>query len=128
MTYAFIVAALAVAALVYVALPGRADTLYPDPAGEIEEEKLAALTAILDLEADRDVGKLSEVDLSELRLSYEKQAIDALHRLDHIDSDDTSDALEREIAIVRERMISTSCPNCGAKRPPGGTSCARCGA
>lgn len=128
MTYAFIVALMAVAALVYVALPGRGETLRPDPAGDIEEQKMTALTAILDLEADRDVGKLSEVDLAELRLIYEKQAIDALHRLDHVGHEDTSDALEREIAIVRERMISTSCPNCGAKRPQGGATCARCGA
>src|SRR5687768_7695669 len=55
-----IIGALAVAALAFVAAPLRRpespSTI--DPTAELEERKNVALTAILDLENERDVGKL----------------------------------------------------------------------
>jgi hypothetical protein len=129
MIYAFVIAALAVAALAFVATPIRRKDqgAVIDPTFELEEQKVVALTAILDLESERDVGKLSEEDFSELRAVYEAQALDALHRLDGIVAEG-SDPLEAEIARVRERMSASRCPACGAPRRPGADVCARCGA
>src|SRR5687767_7962758 len=103
MIYAFVVAALAVAALAFVAAPvrGKERETVVDPALELEEQKVVALTAILDLENERDVGKLSDDDFAELRAVYETQALDALHRLDVVVAEGT-DPLETEIARVRE--------------------------
>ena len=129
MIYAFLVAALAIAALAFVAAPVRRkehETVV-DPALELEEQKVVALTAILDLENERDVGKLSDEDFAELRAVYETQALDALHRLDVVVAEGT-DPLETEIARVRERMNASRCPECGAPRRPGTDGCPRCGA
>jgi hypothetical protein len=134
MIYAFVVAALAVAALAFVAAPirRRDQAVVVDRSIELEEKKLVALTAILDLENERDVGKLSEEDFTELRAVYETQALEALHQLDEVATDRAdpleTDPLETEIARVRERMSASRCPACGAPRRPGTDACARCGA
>lgn len=129
MIYAFVIAALAVAALAFVAAPIRRkdEATAADPALELEEQKVVALTAILDLESERDVGKLSEEDFVELRAVYEAQALDALHRLDAV-VDEGDDPLESEIARVRARLSASRCPECGAPRRPGTDACPRCGA
>ena len=132
MIYAFVIAALAVAALAFVAAPIRRkeQDVVTDPALELEEQKMVALTAILDLESERDVGKLSEEDFAELRAVYEVQALDALHRLDGVTAPaaDSTDPLETEIARVRARLSSSRCPECGGPRRPGTDACPRCGA
>lgn len=129
MIYAFVIAALAVAALAFVAAPIRRkdEATVADPSVELEEQKVVALTAILDLESERDVGKLSEEDFVELRAVYETQALDALHRLDGV-VDEGTDPLEAEIAHVRSRLSASRCPECGAPRRPGTDACPRCGA
>jgi hypothetical protein len=125
-----IVALLAIAALVYVSGPIR----HPRPAldddlqtSDAEDRKVAALTAILDLETERDVGKLSETDFAELRTDYERDALAALAELDAADEVSDTDPLEREIAALRRSLSAERCSNCGAVRP-GGTTCSRCGA
>lgn len=105
MTAALVIAFLAVVALAYVAVPLRRPQPTdpgPDAIGELEDRKHAALVAILDLEAERDVGKLSDDDLQQLRGTYESEALAALVALD--DVNDAPDALEREIAAVRRRL------------------------
>lgn len=128
MIYVLLIAALAVAALAFVAAPlsRRDPEIVAGPESELEEKKLVALTAILDLEGERDVGKLSEEDFAELRAVYGAQALEALHQLDAIGAG--TDPLETEIARVRERMTADRCPECGAPRRPGAGACARCGA
>lgn len=125
-----IVGLLAVAALAFVAAPlRRRDTPEPfDPTSELEDKKLVALTAILDLESERDVGKLSDEDFRELRTVYEAQALDALRELDTMSHVEGTDPLEKEIARVRARISARRCPNCGAERKPGAAPCPACGA
>jgi hypothetical protein len=124
-----IVALLALAALAYVAAPLRRGPrrAFPHRSGEVArigERKAAALTAILDLEEERDVGKLSEQDFRLLRDQYEKEALAALRELDALQSSELGDeALEAEIAAARARMV---CPSCGRPNPSGGR-CPRCG-
>lgn len=129
--HGLLVAVLAFAALAFVVAPlRRSDTAERfDLTAELEEKKAAALNAILDLESERDVGKLSATDFSELRAVYEAEALDALHQLDGIDATEGSDPLEQEIALIRQRLSNSApCPNCGAERKAGVSPCPACGA
>lgn len=124
-----VVALLACAAIVYVALPLRgADedpTALPDALEEARENKTAALTAIIDLEEEAQVGKLSQADVDVLRPQYEREALAALEQMDALTTsrDVDVDPLEAEIEAMRRRL---ACPSCGRVREPGAT-CSRCG-
>ena len=103
---ALVIAMLACVALAVVIAPLRRDeaTEEMDFTAELEEKKMVALHAILDLESERDVGKLTEADFNELRAVYEAEALDLIHRLDDTVPAESSDPLEREIALVRKRL------------------------
>lgn len=127
-----VVALLACAALAYVALPlGRRGRDEKEPSAEVELDarKTTALSAIVDLENERLVGKLSDEDFDVLRAQYEAEALQALTELDAVraqadgggrEADDAS--LEAEIAEMRRRL---ACPRCGSLRSAEGT-CAQC--
>jgi hypothetical protein len=124
-----VVAFLACAALAYVALPlgqrrGRKEEA-PSAEGELDAQKTTALAAIVDLENERLVGKLSEEDFEILRAQYEAEALRALTELDALRAreDGPDDAsLEAEIAEMRRRL---ACPRCGRVRTADGT-CSQC--
>lgn len=125
-----VVALLAAAALAYVVSPLRkpeTEELSGGPSAEEEakERKGSALTAILDLEEEAEVGKLSGAELETLRAEYEREALLALEQLDRIAAPPRADdALEAEIEAMKKRL---ACPSCGAVRTSGGT-CSRCDA
>ncbi|MGH2694569.1 MAG: hypothetical protein ACRDJJ_07090 [Actinomycetota bacterium] len=126
MVAAVIVALLAIVALAYVGAPlRRSRRSVGESSGitEAEARKRAALVALMDLEEERAVGKLSEKDFLALRAEYEAEAITALKQLD-IAGFAPDDPFEAEIAAYRLRL---QCPACGAPRPGEGT-CPRCGA
>lgn len=104
--HGLLVAVVALAALVYVVAPLRRsdDAERFDPTAELEAKKVVALNAILDLESERDVGKLSATDFSALRAVYEAQALELIHQMDGIDATEGSDPLEQEIAVIRQRL------------------------
>ena len=123
------VALLACAALAYVALPlgqRRGQKVEAPPrAGELDAVKRTALSAIVDLEQDRSVGKLSDDDFEVLRAQYEAEALSALTELDALraQADEPVDReLEEEIAAMRLRL---ECPRCGGLRSTEGT-CPQC--
>ncbi|HEX2196672.1 MAG TPA: hypothetical protein VHJ76_07075 [Actinomycetota bacterium] len=124
-----VVALLACAALAYVAVPlgrrGRTEEP-PSAESELDARKTTALSAIVDLENERLVGKLSEEDFEVLRAQYEAEALQALTELDALRAaqpDATDDAsLEAEVAEMRRRL---ACPRCGSLRSIDGT-CSRC--
>ena len=118
-----VIVLLACVALAVVLAPlRRAETTERmDLTAELEAKKMTALNAILDLESERDVGKLTEADFNELRAVYEGRALDLIHELEDTHLEDTdladpvlddtghaesSDPLEREIALVRKRLGS----------------------
>ncbi len=119
-------------ALAYVLTPlrrGGGEPDDPDPRGQAEadaeDKKNSALGALVDIEDEREVGKLSTADFEMLRREYEAEALAALHELDDIHfTYRTDEALEAEIAAVRAGL---ECPSCGGARPPG-EPCPRCGA
>ena len=121
-----VIAALALVALAWVAAPllrgRRADAAPPSRAvEEAEARKHAALTALVDIEEDLEIGKLSTADFDVLRAEYEREALQALKELD---ASTAVDSLEDEIAAMRRQMV---CANCGAIRVPG-EACSRCDA
>ena len=132
MIAAIVIAALACAALIYVTMPLRRgpepedETVTPPEVEAATEQKRAALTGIIDLEEELASGKLAPADFSTLRDMYEREALEALQRLDHLQTEhDLDSELEREIAAARADM---SCPNCGALKESSATTCSRCGA
>jgi rubrerythrin len=104
-----------------VAETGQRSQLIEDAEGR----KRAALYALIDIEEEAEIGKLSPADLEVLRNRYEHDAMDALRRLDELNDVATGapDDLESEIARLKQQM---RCPNCGATRPPQ-QACPRCG-
>ena len=123
-----IVSVLAVAALAYVIAPLRrpdATELASGPTLEEEanERKGSALTAIVDLEEEARVGKLTDSELESLRGEYEREALLALEQLDQIGAQPhPEDPFESEIEAMKKRL---ACPSCGAVRTSGG-ACSRC--
>jgi hypothetical protein len=124
-----VVALLACAALAYVVLPlgtrrGEREEA-PSQEGELDARKRSALSAIVDLEADLSVGKLSDEDFEALRAQYEAEALRALTELDALRArtrEPAERSLEDEIAEMRERL---ACPRCGGLRSTEGT-CPQC--
>lgn len=121
-----IVIVFALVAIAWVALPllsgRRTDTPPPPPAkDEANARKNAALGALVDIEDELELGKLSAADFEVLRAEYER---DALHALKDFDALEGKDPLEDEIAAMRRSM---TCPNCGALRRPG-EACSKCDA
>jgi hypothetical protein len=124
-----VIALLALGTVLYVTRPlGRA-RLTAEPSAELEAadvRKMTALSAIVDLEEEREMGKLSDADFERLRAQYEAEALEALKELDSVKRVQVpeEDPLEAEIAAVRKRL---QCPNCGALRTSGG-NCPQCDA
>lgn len=126
---AIIVAFLACAALAFVAQPlrrgPRRDEVTQNEAIErVGARKHSALVAILDMEEEKAVGKLSDGDFRALRSQYEAEAVAALKELDAVRRDDVDGELEAEILRIKESMI---CGTCGAITPEG-ARCSACGA
>ena len=128
MTAAIIVGAFAIAAIAYIVAPiGRSRRAVDEGVFETkaEEKKRVALSGILDLEEERDGGKLSELEFVDLRARYERDAVDALKELDTAASGPhLEDRLEEEIAAARDKL---RCGTCGAPRGIEAVRCPSCG-
>lgn len=101
--------------VVVIALLGAAFVALPlrhrapiSPAGgaldELNERRRSALEALVDLENENAVGKLSDEDLAELRPRYEAEALAVLDELAALDAGAGDDAVEAEIASMRARL------------------------
>jgi rubrerythrin len=101
--------------------PAISDARSDGLVGEALARKKSALDALIEIEEERAIGKLSTEDYAALRNEYEFEAVRALRELDNLGGSDA--ALEAEIAEMRERL---TCPNCGALRSQG-EPCPRCG-
>lgn len=123
-----VIALLACAAVLYVSAPVRrseardAPGLPPGLEAALERKRLA-LVGILDMEEERDAGKLTEPDYAGLRARYEAEAITALRALERAGADRDAE-LEAEIARLKTALL---CPECGELRGTGPT-CGACGA
>lgn len=132
MILALVVAVLACAALAYVVAPmkkgARPSLPRPSSVEDALARKDAALSALVDIEDEREIGKLSPADFEMLRRQYEAEAVRALRELDVLQEDAemamADEELEEEIAQMRVKL---ACPVCGALRTEG-LACERCGA
>jgi hypothetical protein len=122
---AMIVGLFVLGGVIYVVAPLRRPAVFDARSdglvGEALTRKKSALDALIEIEEERAIGKLSTVDYAALRKEYEFEAVRALRELDNLGGSDA--ALEAEIAEMRERL---TCPNCGALRSQG-EPCPRCG-
>jgi hypothetical protein len=76
-----------------------------------ESRKHEALGALLDIEEERALGKLTPEDFRALRDEYENEALEAIEELDERRvTAEADDDLEREVAAMRARL---ACPRCG---------------
>jgi len=131
-TYTLIVAALAIGTLLLYVLRPLHEGPVSETAGteqlvdEAQERKTAAIMAILDIEDENAVGKLSDGDLVALRNQYAAEALRALRELDAmgVTAVTADDALEQEIARLRQEM---TCRHCGAIRKAKEGPCPACG-
>ena len=124
-----LIALLAAAALAYVAVPllqgpRREAALPSSTSTEARAAKTAALAAIVELEEERQMGKISKPDFERLKETYEAEAVAALKKVDTLASPLQPDAMEAEIAAAKKRL---ECPTCGAPRMAG-DRCAGCSA
>ena len=108
-----VVAILALAGLAYAAaaLASPAEEA-PAPAdgrrADLERRARAALVAIVDLEDERDAGKLTHGDFEALVGTHEQEALAALDALDELEGVGPDDPVEREIAAVKARLRAAS--------------------
>ncbi len=125
-----IVAVAAVGGLAWVTLPVRigGPRIAEEESAEAADasaRKNTALVALLELEEERDSGKLSTDDYKDLRGQYEREAINALNDADAVSvSESEDDVVEAEIRRIK---ASLTCPSCGSPRTPR-ERCNRCGA
>lgn len=78
-----------------------------------EARKRVTLAALKDVEYDRAAGKLDDADYHEIRSRLEKEALDALQRVEH----------HSAVSEARAPRAHT----CGFKNPHGSRFCAGCG-
>jgi len=99
---------LALAALAYVCAPlvkRETDALAaPGERFDAEDKKRRALEAILDLESDLELGKITGDEHDVLRAEHERDALDAMRELDVLEIAASDTALENAIAAERERI------------------------
>jgi hypothetical protein len=89
-----------------------------------------AVAALREIEFDRETGKLSDADYTELKTRYTKQAIEAMRREVRSPSAPGSppgDEDEIEAAVRAYRAQHVACPTCGPRPEPDAVFCSNCG-
>ncbi len=90
----------------------------------LEREKLLTLRAIKDLEFDRAMGKVSEIDFAEMTGRLRSRAVGLIRQLDSTVS--YRDAIDREVA--RRQVAFAPCAACGTGNDADAKFCKSCGA
>jgi len=117
--------------LVLQPLIGSARTAPPpfEPIDPEETPRGAALTALKEIDFDRETGKLSDGDYEFLKAKYTTLALEALRAES---ADITPDAIEAMVA-ARVRSLRSAgsapaaCSNCGPRPEPDAVFCSNCG-
>ncbi len=99
-----------------------------DELTQAESRRRVTLRALRDVEYDFATGKLDESDYKALRRELSVEALDALEVEEAERDARDPDALEREIAAVREGLSEgRTCARCGHLNPAGSRFCGSCG-
>jgi hypothetical protein len=109
----------------FFSAPGavRAEPVVPRRHSEGDD----AVTALREIEFDRETGKLSETDYDELKARYTKQAIEAMRRQSAEAAATTDADDEIEMAVRVYRAQHAACPTCGPRPEPDAVYCSNCG-
>jgi hypothetical protein len=121
--------------------PGRQKALPLEPIDPEETPKGIALTALKEIEFDRETGKLSDSDYEFLKGKYTAQALDALrHESEAVACDDIEALVAAKVRALRSASAATlsnassvppvsgpSCTSCGARPEPDALFCSTCG-
>ena len=107
-----------------------------------DDRPSTAVDALREIEFDRETGKLSDSDYTDLKARYTKAALEELRAADRqladrevpsgatlvmspVVADDAADPVEAAIAKARGRQ--QSCNSCGARPEPDALYCSGCG-
>jgi hypothetical protein len=109
--------------------PSRETPLPAEPIDPEETPKGVALTALKEIEFDRETGKLSDADYEMLKRKYTAAALEALR--DEERSQGTPDVEALIAARVKSLRAApagaVACPTCGPRPEPGAAFCSSCG-
>lgn len=99
-----------------------------DERSEAEARRRVKLLALRDVEYDFATGKLDGEDYRSLKRELSAEALEALEASEKEAEGVGSDALEAEIAAIREGLRhGTACEACGHVNPGGSRFCSSCG-
>jgi rRNA maturation endonuclease Nob1 len=118
---------------------GRQKPLSTEPVDPEETPKGIALTALKEIEFDRETGKLSDADYEFLKGKYTAAALDALKQEEKGASDDVEALVAAKVRALRSAPAATSsntssspsseraCGTCGPRPEPDAIFCSSCG-
>lgn len=106
-----------------------------DRLGELDDleetRKGLALTALKEIEFDRETGKLSDTDYAFLKSRYTSAAIEALREeKDIAGGSDIERLVAERVRVVRAAAAGAPaivCPDCGVRPEPDALFCSSCG-
>ena len=121
--------------------PTGRETLPLEPVDPEETPKGIALTALKEIEFDKETGKLSDADYEFLKDKYTAAALDALrHESGAVASDDVEAMIAAKVRALRSASVATpsnastlppgsnpACTTCGPRPEPEAIFCSSCG-
>jgi hypothetical protein len=120
--------------------PGVPKPIPREPIDPEETPKGIALTALKEIEFDRETGKLSQSDYELLKAKYTAAALDAMRQESEAGSDDIEAVVAARVRTLRFAAAATStnspspvsdsdptCPTCGPRPERDAIFCSSCG-
>jgi Double zinc ribbon len=103
----------------------------PEPIELEETPKGIALSALKEIEFDRETGKLSDADYQSLKAKYTAAAVEAI-RLETAEDEDVEAMVAARVRSLRgatgaPAQTSSVCPSCGPRPEPDAVFCSDCG-
>lgn len=98
---------------------------------QLFERKEQLLGEIVELELDRELGKVPAEDFQRLFAELETETLAVIGELDRLNGASSSQLeqrIEEEVAALRQKTAASSCHGCGALRREGDLFCPQCGA
>ncbi len=95
------------------------------------ERKEQLLGEIVELELDRELGKVSAEDFQRLFAELEAETLAVIGELDRLNGAGNAQLerrIEEEVAAVRQKSAASRCRSCGALQREGDLFCPQCGA
>ncbi len=101
------------------------------PTRQLFERKEQLLGEIVELELDRELGKVPAEDFQRLFAELEAETLAIIGELDRLNgasSDQFERRIEEEVAALRQKTAVSLCHDCGTPRREGDLFCPQCGA